>query len=181
MKYNQGYFIPKFPEKYVGDVNNIIYRSGLEARFFSHFDKKKEILKWGSEEISVKYFYSIDKQYHRYFPDLIIEYLNKKNEKRKAIIEIKSSNDVINTIYHLFNLKSFKKEKSLQLIKESLKIDEKGIAGLLKEYRKPKKITKKYVEYLNGIMKNIDKWLYALEFCKKNDLEFYVFTEKDLE
>lgn len=33
-KYYQGKYKPKNPEKYVGDINNIIFRSSWERNFF---------------------------------------------------------------------------------------------------------------------------------------------------
>lgn len=33
-KPHQGRYVPENPKKYVGDRNNIIYRSGYEKRFF---------------------------------------------------------------------------------------------------------------------------------------------------
>lgn len=173
-------FRPTNKQKYVGDVNNIIYRSNLELNFFHYFDKKKAILEWGSEELNIKYLYSVDQQYHQYYPDIILKYKNKKNEIKKAIVEIKCLKELIDTIYHLLNKKSFNKKNSINLLKKILKIDENEISQLLKKYQKPKRITKKYMEYLNGVMKNIDKWIYCLEFCEKNNLEFYVFTEIDI-
>jgi len=173
-------FNPTNKNKYIGDTNNIIYRSNLELNFFHYFDKKQEILEWGSEELNIKYFYSVDNQFHRYYPDIILKYKNKKNEIKKAIIEIKCFKEVVDTVYYLLNKKSFNKKNSIDLIKKILKINENEIAPLLKKYKKPKRITKKHMEYLNGVMKNIDKWIYALEFCEKNKLEFYIFTEIDL-
>lgn len=180
MKCYQGFYFPTNKEKYIGNVNNIVYRSRLELHFFNYFDKKKEILKWGSEEITIKYYYSIDKKFHRYFPDLIIHYKNSKNEIKKAIIEIKTSKEVGETLYFLFNKKSSNKEKSIILIEKILKIKDYEIYPLLKEYKQPKRKTKKYINHLNTIIKNVDKWNYAFEFCSKNNFEFYVFTEKDL-
>jgi len=31
-KYTQGFFKPKYPEKYKGDPTNIVYRSGYELK-----------------------------------------------------------------------------------------------------------------------------------------------------
>lgn len=172
-------YIPTNKDKYIGDVNKIIYRSKIELHFFNFFDRRKEILKWGSEEIKIPYLYSVDKQYHTYYPDIIIQYKNKKNEVKKTIIEIKCYKELSETVYFLLNKKSINKNSTVKFIKEILKINEIP-SSLLTEYKKPKKMTKKHIGHLNGIMKNIDKWIYASEYCKKNNMEFYVFTEKDL-
>jgi len=90
-KYHQGIFKPKHPEKYLGNPNNIIFRSGLEKRIYHYIDDHPNILKWGSEEFCIEYFYEVDKRVHRYFPDLCILYRNRLGEVKKAVIEIKPS------------------------------------------------------------------------------------------
>jgi hypothetical protein len=82
-------FIPKFPEKYLGNVNQIVCRSQLEWQFFKLFDLNPSFLKWGSEEIIIPYFCELDKKMHRYFPDNIIIYKTKDDQVKKAICEIK--------------------------------------------------------------------------------------------
>lgn len=88
-KYSQGYFKPKYPEKYLGNVENIIFRSGLEKRWFSYFDNHPSIISWNCEEFIVRYLNPIDNKLHRYYIDVYIKYKTKKNEIREAIIEIK--------------------------------------------------------------------------------------------
>jgi hypothetical protein len=92
MKYYQGRWTPKNPQKYVGDANNIIYRSGWELRVFKWMDETSDILNWGSEEVVIPYISPLDQQLHRYFPDLIVKYKNSKNEIKKALVEIKPYN-----------------------------------------------------------------------------------------
>jgi hypothetical protein len=48
------------------------------------------------------------------------------------------------------------------------------------EPKRPKKISKSYVESLNTYHKNQAKWDAARIFCKKNDIEFQILTEQDL-
>lgn len=70
-KYYQGYFKPNNPKKYTGDVDNIIYRSMLEKRFFKWFDDNRNIVQWQAEEFSIKYISPLDKEFHRYYVDVI--------------------------------------------------------------------------------------------------------------
>ena len=84
-KYHQGYYKCKFPNKYVGDVNNIVYRSGLECRFFTYVDKHPDIVKWCCEEIVIKYLHPITRKFHNYYPDVIIE----TKAGKKILIEVK--------------------------------------------------------------------------------------------
>lgn len=88
-KYHQGKFVPKNPDKYVGDVNNIIFRSSWERRAFAWADNNTSILKWASEEIIVPYVSPIDNRVHRYFVDMTVQYRAKNGETRIAMIEIK--------------------------------------------------------------------------------------------
>lgn len=81
----QGKFKPKHPEKYKGDVANIIYRSSYELKAFIYFDKHPDIDYWSSEELSVPYRSPLDNRIHMYFPDILI----KKRDGKTILIEIK--------------------------------------------------------------------------------------------
>lgn len=88
-KYYQGRFRPKNPKKYVGDVNNIVYRSSWELKFMSYCDKHPGIIKWGSEELQIPYKSPIDRKIHRYFPDFIIQKKDADGKIQTIMIEIK--------------------------------------------------------------------------------------------
>ena len=83
----KGIYHPKKPEKYVGDVTKIVYRSLLERKFMLQCDSNPDIINWASEELAIRYYNPIDKRYHRYFPDFIV----KTSKGTKIIIEIKPS------------------------------------------------------------------------------------------
>ena len=68
----KGIYHPKKPEKYVGDVTKIVYRSLLERKFMLQCDSNPDIINWASEELAIRYYNPIDKRYHRYFPDFIV-------------------------------------------------------------------------------------------------------------
>jgi hypothetical protein len=91
MKYFQGYFKPKNPSKYLGDSQNIIYRSSYEYRVMTYFDTNPNILKWGSEEFHIPYVSPIDRSWHRYFPDFIIQAKGKDGNTKTIVIEVKPS------------------------------------------------------------------------------------------
>jgi hypothetical protein len=91
MKYFQGYFKPRNPSKYLGDSQNIIYRSSYEYRVMTYFDTNPNILKWGSEEFSIPYVSPIDRSWHRYFPDFIIQAKGKDGNTKTIVIEVKPS------------------------------------------------------------------------------------------
>lgn len=85
----KGRFKPKNYSKYKGDPTNIIYRSLLERKFMIYCDTNSKVLQWSSEEIIIPYFSPVDKKWHRYFPDFYIKYIDKNNNIRESIIEVK--------------------------------------------------------------------------------------------
>lgn len=66
----KGKFTPKHPEKYVGNVKNIVYRSLWERNAFRWLDDQSAIIEWNSEEIIIPYICGTDGKPHRYFMDL---------------------------------------------------------------------------------------------------------------
>lgn len=87
--YIQGYFKPKRPEKYVGDVNNIYYRSSWELKFLNWCDSNPSVLKYNNEELVIPYISPVDKRPHRYFVDFVIMVKTRTNEIKKYAVEIK--------------------------------------------------------------------------------------------
>ncbi len=85
----QGYFTPKHPEKYVGDVNKIKYRSSWELQTNQFFDNNPNVLKWASEEIAIKYIKPTDNRVHTYWPDYWISYVNREGKVIQELIEVK--------------------------------------------------------------------------------------------
>lgn len=85
----KGKYRVKLPEKYRGDINNVIYRSLWELRFMKWCDENPSILEWGSETVIIPYISPVDRKVHRYFVDFFIKVKNKSNEIQKYLIEIK--------------------------------------------------------------------------------------------
>lgn len=87
----KGRYSPTNPEKYKGDVNNIIFRSLWERRFMVYCDTNKSVLAWSSEELSVPYISPVDNRLHKYYPDFILQLKSPNNieEKKITMIEIK--------------------------------------------------------------------------------------------
>ena len=46
----KGKFKPKYPNKYQGDIKEIVYRSSWELKMMKYCDTSKSIVEWGSEE-----------------------------------------------------------------------------------------------------------------------------------
>lgn len=84
--YPQPYkYVPRHPEKYFGNPNEIWIRSSWERKFMIWCDNSPLVLKWCSEELALPYISPIDNREHRYFPDAIVTFTNKKT----YMIEIK--------------------------------------------------------------------------------------------
>lgn len=87
--YHQGRFIPRNPQKYIGNVNNIIYRSKWELIFLKWCDTNDSILKYSSEECIIPYISPIDGKQHRYFMDFFISTLQSDGSIKNFLVEIK--------------------------------------------------------------------------------------------
>ena len=91
----QGIFRPKNPKKYVGDSNNIVYRSSWECRVMNWFDQNDDIVSWASEELIVPYKSPIDNRFHRYFPDFIVKVKTRDGTMKTLMIEVKPKKQTI--------------------------------------------------------------------------------------
>lgn len=85
----KGYFRPRHPEKYVGNLNKIIYRSSWELSFMSFLDNNASVEKWGSEIIAIPYRKPTTGRIHKYYPDFWIKYKNQNGKEIQEVIEIK--------------------------------------------------------------------------------------------
>jgi len=85
----QGIFRPKNPQKYIGDPNNIVYRSSWECRVMNWFDQNNDIISWASEELIVPYKSPVDNRFHRYFPDFIVKVRTRDGTMKTLMIEVK--------------------------------------------------------------------------------------------
>lgn len=88
-RFHQGRFRPQNPQKYLGDVNNIVYRSSWELRFLRWCDQNVNILQYGSEEFFIPYVSPIDNRVHRYFPDFIIKVQHRDGSVKRYVVEVK--------------------------------------------------------------------------------------------
>ena len=91
-KYTNGKYKLKHPSKYIGDPDNIIFRSSWELRFCKYCDENDKIIKWSSEPISIDFWNPLDKKTHRYHPDFYIKVRKEDNSEEDWILEIKPQN-----------------------------------------------------------------------------------------
>ena len=83
----KGKYIPKNPNKYDGNIKQIIYRSSWERLFMVYCDRNKQILSWSSEEIKIPYRF--EEKIRTYYPDFWVDMIDKDGNRVQKIIEIK--------------------------------------------------------------------------------------------
>lgn len=87
--YHQGVYKLKNPKKYIGNPDNITYRSSWEQKAFIWLDTSPKIIRWNSEEVVVNYLSKLDGRIHRYFVDLYFEVKDKEGNIKKILAEVK--------------------------------------------------------------------------------------------
>jgi hypothetical protein len=87
--YRQGIYTCKFPEKYKGNKNLVIFRSGWELKAMRFFDLNPNIIEWSSEEIIIPYQNPLTGRISRYFVDFNVTMRDKNGEIKKFLIEVK--------------------------------------------------------------------------------------------
>jgi hypothetical protein len=93
----KGRFIPKHPEKYLGNPERIIFRSSWEVRLFKWLDSTPAVLQWASEEFSIPYLHPFEKRVAQYYPDALVIYKDKFGNLKKEIVEIKPYKETVLT------------------------------------------------------------------------------------
>ena len=88
-QFKQGIFRPSAPDKYVGDANNIIWRSSWELKFMQFLDRSPTVMKWSSEEYSIPYFSPLDKRVHQYYIDFTVVLVDEDGVPHPWLIEVK--------------------------------------------------------------------------------------------
>ncbi len=93
----KGRYLPKNPQKYIGNPNNIIFRSCWELAVLKWLDNHPSVLKFGSEEVKIPYIKPTDGRVHHYYPDFIAVIQDRNGEPRKYIIEVKPHKETVLT------------------------------------------------------------------------------------
>jgi hypothetical protein len=85
----KGRYIPRNPQKYWGNPNNIYFRSSWELTCCKFFDMSNAVSRWNSEEIHISYISPRDHRVHQYWPDFMVELINANKEIERWLIEVK--------------------------------------------------------------------------------------------
>lgn len=161
----QGYYKPQNPEKYIGDINLIIYRSSWEMNFCRWADFSPSVVRWSSEPMKVKYAdkvskleeckkYGLDPNNPKnwviknYNVDFYVEIKRDENTIEKWLVEIKPANSLKKPVPPALN----------SSIKEQRRFN---------------------IEAKNYLI-NQEKWKSMNEHAQKMGAKFYVFTENEL-
>jgi hypothetical protein len=88
----QGYYEPKYPNKYLGKTP-IIFRSSWERKFMVLCDSRDDVIHWSSEPVEIKYWSTLDKKERRYYPDFYMK-VQKVDSYEEFLIEIKPSEQI---------------------------------------------------------------------------------------
>jgi len=97
-KYHQGKYKIKNRDKYLGDPDNIIYRSSWELKMLQYLDNTQDIISFSSEEIVIPYVSPADGKYHRYFPDFFVNIRSRDGTIRSMILEVKPHSQSIEPV-----------------------------------------------------------------------------------
>lgn len=88
---HKGRYKPENPEKYRGDVTNIIWRSSWELKMFKRLDRDPNVVSWSSEEVVITYNDMASGRMRRYFPDVAY----KRRDGKKFLVEIKPKKETL--------------------------------------------------------------------------------------
>ena len=87
----RGRFKPKNPEKYRGDVTQIVFRSSWEIKVMRRLDEDPNVVEWSSECVVIPYKDKSTGRMRRYFPDF---YVRRRDEKC-LIVEVKPAKESV--------------------------------------------------------------------------------------
>jgi len=161
----QGYYKLQNPQKYLGNPNLVIFRSSWEYSFCRWCDFSPSIIKWTSEPMQIPYYDRVSK-----LEECKRQGLDPNNPKNWEIkryntdfwIEVDKGDGVTD--------KMFIEIKPLNQLKKPMPPD---INASLKEQRRFNNIAKEFLI-------NEAKWAAMNAWAKKNNMKFYILTEKTL-
>jgi len=160
-KYDQGFYIVKNKEKFIGDPSKVFYRSSWEKHFCAYCDFTDKIKKWGLENVTIPYQDAKGK-IHRYIPDFYIEvaYPGQPDRYDRIVVEIKPKEEITPKFL----------DKSGRLIPANIYLEGKTF-----------KATQNYEYALKTYQKNLYKWTKAKVWCEKNGLQFKLMGKEELQ
>ena len=90
----KGSFTVKNKAKYLGNPENVTYRSHWEKEVMMMLDDNDDVLEWGSEELVVPYENPVQGRRAKYYPDFII----KTKDGKIKVVEVKPYEQTIEPV-----------------------------------------------------------------------------------
>lgn len=151
--FKQGYYVLQYPQKYIGDITKVIYRSSWEKRLMKRLDLSANVLEWSSEPVAIKYFSPLDKKEHKYYVDFYAKWLitndDGTSEEKKYLIEVKPTKDYL-------------------------------VKPIFESKRRTKKALANYKRSMETWIINQAKFDAARKFAITKGMEFIMFNENNL-
>ena len=94
LKFAQGVFNIKNPEKYIG-VGLPRYRSSWEFAVMKMLDENPGIQQWASESIKIPYRDPLTGKHTVYVPDFLVVYVDRDQKKHAELWEIKPKSQAV--------------------------------------------------------------------------------------
>ena len=94
LKFSQGVYQIKNPEKYIG-LGNPRFRSSWEFSVMKMCDENDAITQWASESVKIPYKDPLTGKPTIYVPDFLVVFTDNKKQKRAELWEIKPANQTL--------------------------------------------------------------------------------------
>lgn len=94
MKFSQGFYKLKNPDKYVG-LGQPRYRSSWEWHVMKMCDENPAIQQWASESVKIPYKDPLTGKSTVYVPDFLVVFVDNNKRKRAELWEIKPANQTL--------------------------------------------------------------------------------------
>lgn len=94
VKYNQGNFVPKNPEKLIGNARPT-WRSSWELAMMNFLDSHPSVIQWASESIKIPYTNPLTGRRSQYVPDFLILYMDKAGKQHAELVEVKPKKEAL--------------------------------------------------------------------------------------
>lgn len=156
-KYHQGLFTPTNKDKVIklNSQGGLYYRSGLEQKMMIYLDNNSKIVNWGAEHLKIPY------------------------TKTEWVSENQEYKTTEHTYYPDFYYELRREDGTTSKVVAEVKPYSETIDPVLKPNPSAKQL--KNFEYsLKMYNKNLSKWSYMIEYCKRKGFEFIIITEKVL-
>lgn len=154
-KYHQGIYYPKNKDKVIklNALGGLYYRSSLEKKMMTYLDMNEKIRVWGAENLKIPY---------------------QKTEYHNESQQLRTTEHIY---YPDFYYEIYKDSETINKVVAEVKPHSETVEPRLAHNPTAKQL--KNFEYaLKMWNKNLSKWEYMIDWCRKKDMQFVIITEK---